>query len=42
VAVILFPSVEAAKACITSDAYGEAKAFRLGAAEMQAIVVEGT
>jgi uncharacterized protein (DUF1330 family) len=42
VAVIRFPSVEQAKACTASAEYLEAKAFRVGAAEMQAIVVEGT
>ena len=39
--VIEFPSVEAAKACMASDLYQEAKAKRVGAADMQMIVMEG-
>ena len=39
--VLRFPDVEAATACFASDQYAEARAQRLGAAEMEILIVEG-
>jgi len=41
IVVLEFDSLDQAVACFTSSAYEEAKQYRLGAAEMQLIAVEG-
>ncbi len=41
IVVLEFPNLEQAVACFTSQAYEEAKQFRLGAAEMHLVAVEG-
>jgi uncharacterized protein (DUF1330 family) len=39
--VLEFPDFEQAKACFASDQYAEAKSYRVGAAEMEVVIVEG-
>ena len=41
IVILEFDTLEQAVACFHSEAYGEAKQFRLGAAEMQLLAVEG-
>ena len=42
IVVVEFPDVESAKTCMASPEYAEAKAKRIGAAEMQVVVVDGS
>jgi uncharacterized protein (DUF1330 family) len=39
--VIEFPDFEQAKACFASDQYAEAKSYRVDAAEMEVVIVDG-
>ena len=41
VVVVEFPDFEQAKACFASPAYAEAKSYRVGAAEMEVVIVDG-
>jgi uncharacterized protein (DUF1330 family) len=41
VVVVEFPDFEQAKACFASDQYAEAKSYRIGAAEMEVVIVDG-
>jgi len=41
IVILEFPDLERAVACFKSQAYVEARAFRLGAAEMRLLAIEG-
>jgi uncharacterized protein (DUF1330 family) len=41
IVVVEFPDVDTARACFESPQYAEAKAKRIGAAEMEMLIVDG-
>lgn len=41
IVVVEFPDLDAARACFESPQYAEAKAKRVGAAEMEMLIVDG-